>query len=445
MRESQPNRDGDTQPPVLTLLGPRIVPDVFLPGLLGDPSVKDRAELQAADFGFALGHERAKVYLAEDIAHFSGLAEKLDQGRRDLTADLSSDSLYDNWLAAVAGLSDKPAGALPFFVQSDAFQDLRLNSALVGFGQIRHNYVLIGAQASFEGGCVIPSGYVEPAPATYEALIKYAVTGQTVMRELGRWTGTRQATDYFARAERVLRVLKRIGDDELAGQPLSDPERQFLAMVVEMPEIDYNPKVPPKYDGWYYDLFRLGKEEAFDDVDFISDVWTAIIPQKVGYIGAREPRFGFFVVDTGGLPRVVVGPVARGYEYVGSTESRLGDKEAKKLASIREPWAQSYTARPFGAKEPEPPLAVQRIGESTFEVTSTRAIGPVTLSLQEDRRELEVHTRDVSNEPVRFEFSAKPRQGSVIGVRIRVGSFQYWSPVAEKVELGSMRKKSSSK
>jgi hypothetical protein len=156
---------------VLTLLGPRLVPDVFLPGLLGDPSVKDRTELKAADFGYALGHERAKAYLTEDMARFSGLTEKLDQGRRELRARLSGDSLYDNWLAAVAGLSDQPAGALPFFMQSDAFRDLRLNSALVGFGQIRHNYVLIAAQGSFEGGCVIPSGYVEPAPATYEALI----------------------------------------------------------------------------------------------------------------------------------------------------------------------------------------------------------------------------------------------------------------------------------
>jgi hypothetical protein len=245
---------------------------------------------------------------------------------------LSCGDLYSAWLAGVRGLSERPAGIVPSVMQTDGFADLRVASAIAGYGQLRHNFVLVAAPSYDVAGCAIPDGWVDPAIGTYDALLAYAARGAEVSRALGSSADAK----YFERLHTILSVLRRIAADELAGRALTDEEKRFLSMVVEM--VPGSTGGPPTYTGWYLEMFR-SLEEAVDGAGFVADVFTSAHTGEVAYVGARAPRLGVFVVDSGGPPRAFVGPVASTYEHVGSVEKRLGDADAAKLEHVSSPWS----------------------------------------------------------------------------------------------------------
>jgi hypothetical protein len=102
----------------------------------------------------------------------------------------------------VARLAEPPDGVVPSFARRPAYADLRMSSALVGYGQIRHNYVLLAGQGYDAYGCEIPDGYVEPALGTYDALIDYTRRA----RKLTKYSKSLGA--YFDRALGVLRAAR---------------------------------------------------------------------------------------------------------------------------------------------------------------------------------------------------------------------------------------------
>jgi hypothetical protein len=209
----------------------------------------------------------------------------------------------------------------------------------------------MAGQSYDEGGCVIPDGWVEPAPAMYEGLAAYAARGKAVMGALDPKDES-GAVKYFTELGKVVGVLRAIVDDELAGKPLSLAQRQFLSMVVEMSPGSTGSV--PTYTGWYFDVFRGRSQEALARADFVADFFTSGHLGQVAYLGASAPRLGVFVVDAGGPPRAMVGPVAHAYEATGPVDKRLTDATARDCNSDdgecpppvakREAWSASYTA-----------------------------------------------------------------------------------------------------
>jgi hypothetical protein len=317
-------------------------------------------------------------------------------------------------------------------MRTPAFADLRINSAVAAFGQLRHNYVLVAGQGYDTAGCEIPDGWVEPVPEVYAALSDYAARGTQVMRELDP-KDSLSTVGYFSRLSRVLRVLRTIAQDELLGRALTPDQAQFLGMVAE-----YRPPSTgggPWYTGWYYDLFRDRAEDGLTAADFVADYYTSGYLNQVAYVGASGPRLGFFVVDVGGPPRVMVGPVARAYEYTGPLAARLTDASARALVDPREPWAQSYTA----PAPSEPKVAVSQAAGSwqsdekptplILEVRAEKSLGPVTVSLLDHHRvPYDSVTLPVGKGRTRFRFKrVPPGEGTLYteGVHLRIGGFNY--------------------
>jgi hypothetical protein len=236
--------------------------------------------------------------------------------------------------------------------------------------------VLIAGQAYDEGGCEIPDGYVEPNLALYESLVLYAQRGLAASKAI---QASKTNIDYFERLERELRVLVALVKDELAGRPLSDEEKRWLAMTSEI--VPSSSLGPGSNDGWYFNLFPASGD-AFAEHAFVADWFTSSNASAVVYAGAREPRLGIFVIDVNGEPRAMVGPVARAFEHVGSLEGRLNDKDANRVGALREPWAASYTV-PEGAFPPVAVLSLSSDVESVHEfvLRSTRDVGPITVEL----------------------------------------------------------------
>jgi hypothetical protein len=297
----------------------------------------------AGDVAYVLGLDRGKAYLAADLAKYPELGGKLDIARGVVATAPDAGDLYGAWLGAVRGVSAPVAslGVVPSFMTTPAYDDLRVNTLVAGYGQIRHNYVLMAGQSYDEGGCHIPDGWVEPLPGVYEGIARYASRGAAVVRELDPKDGT-AARAYFAELEKVARVLGVIAKHELEGRALSEEEKRFLGMVVEM--TPGSSGGGPTYTGWYFDLFRGRSEEALATSAFVADYHTSSYLNQVVYAGATGPRMGVFVVDAGGVPRVMAGPVTRAFELTSATDKRFNDETGAAAPGKADPWARSYTA-----------------------------------------------------------------------------------------------------
>lgn len=402
-------------PVIFTMLGPRVVPDTAAMHLLLNDEVPKRPLPHAGDVAYVLGHDRGKAYIEKDLKDFAPILDKnLEKARAMLSGPLPEGDLYSAWLGAIRGVAHKPAGLVPSFMGTEAFADLRINTAVAAYGQLRHNFVLMAGEEVGAAGCEIPDGFVDPVPAVYQSLLGYAKRGEAVFAELDP-KDELHARAYFARLARTVSVLSVIADDELAGRALTVGQKRFLSMIAE-----YRPPStggPATYTGWYFDLFRERTEDGLTPSAFLASYATSAMDQTVVYAGATAPRLGVFVVDVGGPPRVVVGPVARAFEAVGPTSKRFTDADVGSVTKV-EPWAASYVA-PATA---EPPLLLEG-STNVFTVKSSKALGPVTLTvLDHHRRPRASSTKVVGTKEVTFTF---PVNGDGLeGVAVKVGTFE---------------------
>lgn len=330
-----------TLPAIATMFGPRIVPDIGALERVVHDRIEGRTRLGFADVGYALGHNRARTYLAADLQHYPTLQPALDGARDALTQGAASNGdLYRHWLQAIVALSGPHAGVEPTFMGAEAWQDFRLNSALVGYGQIRHNYTLLAGQGYDNFGCEIPDGYVEPAVEVYDALLEFVRVATTISPTQGA---------YFQRVSTVLQTLRAIALTERSGAALSETQKRWLGMVSEyIPGGNGDSPRPPKWTGWYFDLFPDREIGAEKTAEFVADYFTLTNTSTVMYLGAERPRMAAFVVDTNGPPRMMVGPVARGYETSAPITTRLNDETARTSSNHSAPWRTSYMVETRG-------------------------------------------------------------------------------------------------
>ncbi|MBL8020803.1 MAG: DUF3160 domain-containing protein [Leptospirales bacterium] len=407
-------------PVITTFLGPRIVPDSRALMPIVHSETPNRHMVHVSDAAYTLGNDRAKAYIS-DLAKFPGLDAQLEKARREMRIETGRD-LYSSWLGAIQKLNAPPSGTVPTFMKSTAFQDLRLNSTITAFAQIRHNYVLLAAQTYSEGGCEIPDAYVEPAIATYDSLIAYADLGE---KEIGGVDPKDIAGGraYFKRLGRILRVLRTIAVHQTEGRTLSPESLRFLSMVVEMePETTGSPAT---FTGWYFELF-LNRVEALTEASLIADYFTSGMEGKVAYAGVASPRLGVFMIDVGGKPRAVVGPVARGFETQSSTEKRLTDADVD-AATKEDPWAQSYTIQ-------APPVPAFRLSFQTLDQGLLEIVAPslknITIEfLDHHRKVIESRTFALEKGKVSFEMPMKKAE-KVRALHMIVGEFHAWEEVS---------------
>lgn len=439
-----PMPEGTTElPAIATLLGPRVVADTGAIRPLVHTAVPMRYRLGVAEMAYALGQDRALSYLGEELRLFPTLRGQLDKARGLVSQAPDGGDLYSAWLAAVRGLAERPPEkSLPSFMGTQTFADLRLNSAVAGFGQIRHNYVLLAGQGYEFGGCEIPDGYVEPVPQLYAALGEYARRGEGILRSFDP-KDTTGGRAYFTRLERILRVLTAIAKDELAGRPLSQDERRFLSMVVEM--TPGSTGGPPTYTGWYFDLFRKRADDGLAPGSFIADYYTSTNLAEAAYAGVQGVRLGIFVVDTGGRPRLAVGPVARAFEHhrpFAPDKPRLTDETAQNLTDAERsaPWAASYTV-PAPTTDAAFSIRYSPDEAPGITVEAPKDAKSVTVRftlLDHHRAPLASLTRVIPAGTTLFQFPPKSPSGqpltgdSVGGLSVQIGEYFDWAEVMRK-------------
>jgi hypothetical protein len=180
-------------------------------------------------------------------------------------------------------------------------------------------------------------------------------------------------------------MLRAIVVTELSGAALTEAQKRWLGMVAEYIPLGGwgDSGEPPKWTGWYFDLFpdrEIGAEKA---ADFIADYFTLTNANQVRYLGAEGPRVGVFVVDVNGEPRAMVGPVARGYETSTEIGPRLDD-EAARAGSAKMVKSADWLGYVAPSLENEPKIAIQEAeceGQWRVVLGSDRPLGDVTVSL----------------------------------------------------------------
>lgn len=415
-------------PAIFTLLGPAITADTAsFRGLVND-AIPGRYMVHGGDVAYLMGHDRGLDWLKDDLASYPTLKDALPEARATLEKRLDGDDIYSLWLKSVRALSQRPEGLLPSYWYTQAWKDMRANSALVGYGQLRHNNVLLAAQAYDVGGCEIPDGYVEPDLAVYDALLVWLARAEGLVADFGIET----PPAYFAQARQVLKTLRHIATIELAGEALPKAAKHFLSMVAEIQPGSSGGG--PIYDGWYFRLF-FTRQKATEPADFIADYYTSGYTERVAYVGAQGPRLGVFRIDSDWATKWAVGPVASGYQHISTTEKRLTDEDARALETVDAPWRASYTIPT--KKIAPPPLSLSIGGVRYDEDTGEELPSPSYIYAAQALPEVELTYLDHHRQPV-FTVKLKVPKGKKLpvaeppkgvyweGVLLRVGDYKAW-------------------
>ncbi|WP_048143669.1 DUF3160 domain-containing protein [Methanosarcina horonobensis] len=308
-------------------MGQRYIPDSYVLHKLGTPA------LNIMDL---LGSERAREHLknmgiSESEEHKnSHLSLEKEFGAFD-EEDWNKDLYWAQLYTLKPLLVSYPEG-YPTFMQTEAWEDKQLNTALASWTELRHDTILYAKQAYFTGSVQIPEekpveGYVEPVPEFYArmiALTKMAHSGLAKMEVLDE-----QSDKDFSTLENTLERLLEISIKELENKELTDEEYEFIR--------NFDQNISP----------------MLENVDIKSQMSTLVADVYTG------PGGSVLEEGTGKLDLIVVaykqpdgrivlgaGPVMSYYEFWQPSGERLTDEEWRIMLNNNPPerpeWVESF-------------------------------------------------------------------------------------------------------
>jgi len=246
-------------------------------------------------------------------------------------------NLYWSWLYMLPPLLQPPVAGLPTFMQTPAWQDRELQSALASWTELRHDTILYAKQVMVPGGMGGPppppplKGYVEPVPDLYARMlanIRMIEDGLKALDAMPQGSTTFQLSEL----ENMLTVLGQISQKELAGEELEEWEYGFITDFAGNESAGFDPDV--KKTTLVADVLTDGNqpqevlEEGTGNVDLI------VVAYKVpdGRIVAG------------------VGPVMSYYEFKQPIDQRLTDEAWRTMLAqgqtpSRPDWLESFYVR----------------------------------------------------------------------------------------------------
>lgn len=315
-----------------------------------DMGRKVRGFPRGLDIMALFGSERAQQVIKNlGDADYSDYQSQFDNLKKEVDAipqDNWHQNLYWNWLYVLKALIAKFETGYPSFMQTAAWQDKELNTALASWSELRHDTILYAKQsytmAELGGGGeeVKIVGYVEPVPLFYARLLdltNMTKKGLTNLLSQDEWNkiGVGDAMDQFGT---ILSRLVDISKTELENRELTDDDYNFI-----------------KYFGGSLKSIssRLLASEGNIDPDMfkptlIADVHTdgntkKVLEEGTGYI---KP-----IIVAYKLPKnyilVGVGPVFSYYEFKQPMDDRLTDEKWRSMLQTNPPtdpeWIKSFS------------------------------------------------------------------------------------------------------
>lgn len=307
-------------------MGQRFTPDSYILQKL-NPSALNIMSL--------LGSERAKEHLKtqgiSENEEYKKAHKSLENEFRAFDEDEWNKNLYWAQLYALKPLLVSYPEGYPTFMQTKAWEDKQLNTALASWTELKHDTILYAKQTYFMGIPRIPEekpvqGYVEPVPEFYArmlALTKMAHIGLAEMEVLDE-----QSDKDFSTLERTLEKLLEISIKELENKELTDTEYEFIR--------NFGQNIAP----------------MLESVDITSQSSVMVADVYTSAIGVLEE-------GTGNLDLIIVaykqpdgrivlgaGPVMSYYEFWQPSGERLTDEGWKEMLANNPPerpeWVESF-------------------------------------------------------------------------------------------------------
>jgi hypothetical protein len=300
-----------------------------------------------------LNSKRAREILKElGDTEYSDYESKFSELKKAIDSlPLSSwfQNLYWNWLYVLKALLNEFGQGYQTFIQTKAWQDKELTTALASWTELRHDTLLYVKQSytmaeTGGGGEELPIvGYVEPIPEFYARLLtltkmtKKGLEKLIPQEELSR-LGIGEALDEFSE---IITKLLEISKKELENVPLTNEEYNFIEGFGIFSERLLQAMFQEK-----------GTQGEFDPDIFkttlMADVHTdgntkKVLEEGVGYIKTLIVAYK--------LPQghilVGVGPVFSYYEFKQPMEKRLTDESWQELLKNNPPpepeWVKNFS------------------------------------------------------------------------------------------------------
>jgi len=324
-------------------LGQRFIPDSYMFAHLVLPEVGERYFPKGLDVMSILGSDRASKLLDTlyNETAYTNYTEKIAEFKTEfaaLEAKEWAQNLYWNWLYCLMPLLYEKGAGFPYFMQTIAWLDKELTTALASWAELRHDTILYAKQSMSPCGIApgAPRSYVEPNPQLYArlaSLVRFTQDG-LASRDL-LLEGFQDKLDLF---ETLLVFLRDVSIKELENAALNESEydniycfgkvMQYLVSDADDPTQLWNVNV--------------------DNMAVVADVHTDSNTDRCLEEGVGYPREIFVIVNEGGNIRITRGAIFSYYEFLQSIAGRLTDEEWREMLTSDSPpempeWVKSFT------------------------------------------------------------------------------------------------------
>lgn len=291
-----------------------------------------------------LGSNRAKEILKDlGDTQYSDYEKKFSELKKGIDSFSNSwwfKNLYWNWLYVLRSLPVEFSKGYQTFMQTNAWQDKELNTALASWTELRHDTILYVKQSytmaeQGNGGEEQPIvGYVEPIPEFYLRLLNLTKMTNKGLRslvpvEVLEKLNIEPALNRFSE---IISKLLEISKKELENKPLTGDEYYFIESFGETSSSLIGLVAGGEVDP---DIFKTV---------LVADVHTdsntkQVLEEGVGYIKTLVVAYK--------LPQghilLGVGPVFSYYEFKLPMKERLTDEAWKKMLNTTPPSVPEWT------------------------------------------------------------------------------------------------------
>jgi len=346
----------------MRFMGQRFVPDSYMFQNLVSPAVgmyvgngspftmkmtqlgPARCFPRGLDVMAVLGSDKAyEILKREGDTEYQGkdtsYDKQLKQLRNEFAAFTKEDwnrNLYWSWLYVLKPLLEKYGKGYPAFMQTEAWQDKELNTALASWAELRHDTILYAKQSYTPRMTSVPAppkpliGYIEPVPEFYARMLDLTKMTREGLSQLGALS--QEEDNRLANLESVLDRSLRISISELKGAELSQDDYDFIR--------DF---------GQSLENVICGIEAEGKETTIVADVHTdtnsppEVLEEGVGYVDLI--LVAYKVPD--GRTIIGAGPTLSYYEFKQPINNRLTDEQWKEMLKSgqtppRPTWTSSF-------------------------------------------------------------------------------------------------------
>lgn len=326
-------------------MGQRFIPDSYMFQQLVHDKVIGRYFPKGLDIMAVLGSQKAydiliKIYNESNYPKYTEQMAKLRTEFGSVDTELWAQNLYWNWLYTLMPFLTEKGKGYPFFMQSPAWADKELSTALGSWTELRHDTILYAKQSyAFEtampAGPQLVKGYVEPNAEFYARLASLSRFTREGLESRGLLLP--EFKSRFMELEDLLVTLKEISELELTNQALTAEQYGTIINIGKTLEdiASFPPELASEIEG-----------EEDKEMAVVADVHTDPNSASVLEEGAGYPLNLFVVVPVNGELRISQGPMFSYYEFTWPMSDRLTDAAWQNMLKENPPklpvWMDSY-------------------------------------------------------------------------------------------------------